>query len=285
MKESSHSAVRPAKRTQGGEGRLYALVASEAALAGALAAVFLPGRLCAAAPLVALAFLAPAWRLRFPGGRRTAFYAPDPLSPNFKVLAAEVARRLEQAAFGDDVPPLVLSPFCDANGRFVGYSLDWRPEKSAVVVESPAMTTRRRTTASVRLRGVFPVEVQSYPVTLRFAHDPDRARAALLWQDVPVVRPRRESFAPPAAASILLRLYWTALAGLYAVNPAALKVSALLFLAALPPIVSRVRPFLPRLWRGALRQLAFLVRLIRRLVRNFAPVPAFIDKAIAWLEK
>ncbi len=139
----------------------------DGALVLSLVSALFPSRPWAGMVAALLATL-PGW-LNIVRGRRNAtrLFVPDPLAPDFAALASAFLKSAAECAMdGAAAVKWTLCPVCDANGAFVPYSIDLRPDKGLVAFGTPSNELRVKTDILFRPRLPLPVEVRDAPVTL-----------------------------------------------------------------------------------------------------------------------
>ena len=121
--------------------------------------------------LAAVLATIPAW-LNIARERRCEkhVFAPDPLAPDFKAFAKSFLDSAAQCG-ADGVPrKWTLCPYCEGDGAFVAYRLDFRPAKAELAIGAESLLHCEKTDFVFRPRLPLPVEVRERPMTLVLSH-------------------------------------------------------------------------------------------------------------------
>lgn len=254
---------------------------AHAALAVSSLCVFSHGHFAWLVPVAAF-LLAVLGRVAHSAWRRPdAVFAADPLAPDFKGLAKDLAGRITLAAAGGRRQCVVLSPLFDAKGCFVPYSVSWEPKDRHLVVFGLGQATRRKVDANLKVCCRLPVDVVDEPVSLVFD---GRGAAGGSAAATLSVSPRlRRADAPfGKTAWIAYEFYVAALlaCAVFVGGPVFRNLHVFL-LAALPVVFHQVCLFIPGFGRWLYDNILFLFRLCNR----FFPDKNRLDRRMASLDK
>lgn len=121
--------------------------------------------------LAAVLATIPAW-LNIARERRCEkhVFAPDPLAPDFKAFTKSFLDSAAQCEANGEPRKWTLCPYCEDDGAFVAYRLDFRPAKAELAIGAESHLHCEKTIFVFRPRLPFPVEVRETPVTLVLSH-------------------------------------------------------------------------------------------------------------------
>lgn len=93
-------------------------------------------------------------------------FAPDPLAPDFAAFTRAFLESAAKCATEGAIQKWTLCPYCESNGAFVAYRLDFRPAKAELAIGVEPHVHCVKTDIFFRPRLPLPVEVRDEPMTL-----------------------------------------------------------------------------------------------------------------------
>lgn len=198
----------------------------------------------------------------------TPVFVPDPRDTKFNELAKDLAGRISGAAIGGIDSEIVLAPFCDDDGAFVRYMVDWEPKTGHVVVGSGDSVTRSKANALVKVGCRLPIEVGTQPVCVRIEKFEASRSVAML--SVAACGSHGTVYCGLGAMlSLFYKLYLAIVLGAFATRTiAGFAWAPVIVLALLPVLVGKVCLFVPAVSRFVCGNTVFFLKLWRRFTQN-----------------